>query len=281
MQEIRISENNWDGVLFPVENRRDKVMIVMSGSDGGLEHAEKLARFLRDNGIPTLAFGYFKTKHTGRYLDRIPLELIEAAIGWLNKRGYKKIGIEGVSKGAEYALAAAIQFPELSCVIVKTPSWFYSEGLKGQKPSGASCWSYNGKDLSYTPYKIRSFNMLKMLWKAKEYNMLEVNSNKKVVKSSVIPVEKIKAPILMLSVEMDTVWNSKESGEKLTARLKEHSFAYPYKHICYGHMSHMMLEYCGKEIRYFIKSEKQYPEDCAKERAEMGRECVEWIENVW
>lgn len=46
-------------------------------------------------------------------------------------------------------------------------------------------------------------------------------------------------------------------------------------------MSHMMMEYCGSEIKYFVKSEKQYPEECAKERKAMGKECVAWIENVW
>lgn len=41
------------------------------------------------------------------------------------------------------------------------------------------------------------------------------------------------------------------------------------------------MEYCGSEIKYFIKSERQYPEECAKEHIKMGRTCVDWIENVW
>lgn len=51
-----------DGVLYPVAGRKDKVFIVLSGSEGGLEHAGKLAKHLQDNGIPALALGYFKTK---------------------------------------------------------------------------------------------------------------------------------------------------------------------------------------------------------------------------
>lgn len=54
MEPIKVNQENWDGILYPVENRKDKVMIVMSGSDGGLEHAGKLSRFLQDNGIPAL-----------------------------------------------------------------------------------------------------------------------------------------------------------------------------------------------------------------------------------
>lgn len=280
-KSVKVSQKNWDGILYPVENRKDKVMIVMSGSDGGLEHAGKLSHFLQDNGIPALALGFFKTKHTSKVLDRIPLEIIGSAIDWLKKEGYRRIGIEGVSKGSEYALAAAIAYPELSCVIVKTPGWFYSEGLKNGAPLGTSCWSYQGKELAFTPYKVRKANMLKMLWKHKEFNLLDMNVGKDIEEKSIIPVEQVKAPILILSVAMDTVWPSKESGEKLVSRLEEHRFQYPYKHVCYGHMSHMMMEYCGSEIKYFVKSEKQYPEECAKERIAMGRECVNWIENVW
>ncbi|MGN0351018.1 MAG: acyl-CoA thioester hydrolase/BAAT C-terminal domain-containing protein [Roseburia sp.] len=276
---VKISERNWDGILYMVDGYKYKVMIVMSGSEGGLEHAGKTARFLQDNGIPALAFGYFKTKHTEKYLNRIPLELIREAIDYLKELGYQKIGIEGISKGAEYALAASIHFSELSCVIVKTPSWFYSEGLRKGQPSGDCCWSYHGMSLPYTPYTIRHFKMMKMLWEAKEYNLLKLNESKKVSEESVIPVEKIKAPILMFSTVRDTVWSSVESCEKICDRLKEKQFVYPYKHVRFEHMSHMMLEYCGKEIKYFVKSEREDPDACYKERDIMGRECVKWIQN--
>ncbi len=43
----------------------------------------------------------------------------------------------------------------------------------------------------------------------------------------------------------------------------------------------MMLEYCGKEIKYFIKSEKADPDACFAERKVMGEECIKWIRDVW
>lgn len=281
MKVCEVNEKSWDGVLYPVSKEKSKVVITMSGSEGGLEHAGKLAHFLQDNGIPALALGLFKTKHSQRNLTEIPLERIYSAIVWLRKNGYHNIAVEGVSKGAEYALAAAIEFPQLSCVIVKTPSWFYSEGMISKKPSGTSCWSYQGKDLPFTPYKTRKFDMLKMMWKAKKYNILEVNTEKIVLPESIIPIERIKAPILMFSTSVDTIWPSKESCEKLEDRLSKNDFLYPYRHICFEHMSHMMMEYCGSQIKWFIKSEKQYPEECARERKEMGDICVGWIKNTW
>lgn len=270
-----------DGVLYTVAGRKDKVVITMSGSEGGLEHAGKLAKYLQDNGIPAMALGYFKTKHSAKALNKIELENIKAAINWLKELGYEKIGIEGCSKGAEYAAAAAIEFHELSCVILKIPSWFYSEGMSGKKPSGASSWSYQGKELPFTPYKTRKLPVVQEMLKNKEYNILAINTGKKVVPESIIPIENIKAPILMFSTEVDTIWPSKKSCEKMEERLNARDFAYPHKHICFEHMSHMMLENCGTGIKYFIKSEKQFPEECAKERVVMGQECIKWIEKVW
>lgn len=40
-----------------------------------------------------------------------------------------------------------------------------------------------------------------------------------------------------------------------------------------------MLEYCGKEIKYFVKSEREDPDACYKARETMGKECVDWIHN--
>lgn len=280
-ENIKVTLHKADGVLYPVAGRKDKVVITMSGSEGGLEHAGKLAKYLQDNGIPALAFGYFKTKHSVKSLNKIELENIKAAIEWLKKQGYEKIGIEGCSKGAEYAAAAAIAYPELSCVILKIPSWFYGEGMDKTVPSGASSWTYEGKELPYTPYKTRKLPVMKEMMKNKEYNILAINTGKKINPDSIIPIEKIQAPVLMFSTEVDTIWPSKESCEKMEERLNANHFAYPHKHICFEHMSHMMLENCGKGIKYFIKSEKEFPEECARERVIMGQECIKWIEEVW
>lgn len=85
-ETTKVSEKNWDGILYKAAERADEVMIVMSGSEGGLEHAGKMARYLQDNGIPALALGYFKTKHTGKYLNRIPVEIVGEVIEWLKKK---------------------------------------------------------------------------------------------------------------------------------------------------------------------------------------------------
>ena len=209
------------------------------------------------------------------------MEIFGDVIERLKAMGYRRIGVEGASKGAELALAAAIEYSEISCVILKTPSWFYGEGLAGGQPSGNCCWSRGGRGLPFTPYRDRKINTLKMIWEAKEYNILPVNTGKNVLPESVIPAERDSVPILMFSTKVDTIWPSAESCEKICERLEASEFPYPCRHVAFEHMSHMMLEYCGKGIKHFIKSEKEDPAACLAEREVMGNECVRWIRDVW
>ena len=87
-----------DARHYPVAGRRDKVVITLSGSEGGLWLAKKQARWLQSQGIPALALGYFRTLHTGTALSLVPLEIIERAIHFLQAQGYARIGILGFSK---------------------------------------------------------------------------------------------------------------------------------------------------------------------------------------
>jgi dienelactone hydrolase len=280
-RKLRVIKEGFDGVYFPVKKRRDKIIIILSGSEGGLEHAEKMAGYFQMHGIPAIAVGYFKTAGTPKHLKEIPVEYIGKVIQWLKKCGYEKIGIEGFSKGTEYAMACAVAYPEITCVILKTPSWFYSEGLAGHTPAGMGCFAFQGKSLPFTPYKTKNFSIIKHILKVKEYNILPINEGKAVTNESVIPVEKVNGPVLILSTKADTIWPSAESGEKLEERLNQKSFGFPYKHVCFSFMSHVMLENAGSSVRILFRSERHHPQECAEERRIMGQESINWVENVW
>lgn len=204
------------------------MLIVMSGSNGGMKLTRKAAEFYQQNGFPALALALFKTKQAPKDLSRVPVEYVENAIAWLKKEGYERIGIDGMSKGSEMALIAASMFPALSCVIARVPSYFVSEGLSGsgknKGPSGTSCWSYQGKELPYAPYRSRSFNLLNVLLKEKELNIIAFNRDKDVKPVAIIPIERIKAPILLLSSKHDEVWPSLESAKLMEKKLMEFGF---------------------------------------------------------
>ena len=108
-----VQKEGFEAILYPGNGRKDKVMIVMSGSNGGMTLTKQEAEFYHRNGIPSLALALFRTKQTPKELSRVPVEYVEKAAAWLKKQGYKQIGIDGTSKGSEMALIAASLFPEL------------------------------------------------------------------------------------------------------------------------------------------------------------------------
>lgn len=285
MMKTTVKDNGFEGILFSGNGRKDKVLIVMSGSNGGMKLKKQCAQFYSQNGIPALALALFATKGTQPFLDRVPVEYVERAIKWLNEQGYERIGIDGTSKGSEMALIAASMFDDLSCVIVRVPSHFVSEGLIGRKkdkgPSGTSCWSYKGKELPYAPYKSRTFNILKMFMEEKEMHIISFNRDKDVTPESIIPIEKIKAPILILSSKNDSVWPSYESGIYIEKKLEESGFPYEHKHIAYEHMSHALLTKLPIIYKMAFKTERENSKACATDRENLKKELLDWINNVW
>ena len=89
-----VQTEGFEAVLYPGDGRKDKVLIVISGSDGGMTLTKQESEFYHKNGIPALALALFKTKQTPKELSRVPVEFVEKAIGWLKKQGYKQIGSE-------------------------------------------------------------------------------------------------------------------------------------------------------------------------------------------
>ena len=183
------------------------------------------------------------------------------------------------------ALVAASMFPELSCVIARVPSRFVSEGLSGsgqsKGPSGTSCWSYRGKELPYAPYRSRSFDLLSVLLKEKELHIISFNRDKDVKPEAIIPIERIKAPILLLSSKHDEVWPSFESATVIDRKLTERGFPYPHKHITFEHMSHAMLTELPWVYRMAFKSERQHPKECAEDRETLKKKLLDWIDRAW
>ena len=283
--QTSVEKEGFEGVLFPGNGSKDKIVIVMSGSNGGMSMAKNEARFYHSNGIAAMALALFRTKQTPKQLVSVPVEFVEKAIRYLKEMGYQKIGIDGASKGSEMALIAASMFEELTCVIARVPSYFVSEGLAGEGkkrgPSGTSCWSYKGKDLAYAPYRSRTINIFKILKEEKELKLLTINGDKDVTEETIIPVEKINGPVLLISSKHDEVWPSYESALFIEDRLNSVSFPYEHKHVAFENMSHAAIVHLPWIYKLAFKSERDHPKECANDREILKRELLAWINEVW
>jgi hypothetical protein len=120
-----------------------------------------------------------------------------------------------------------------------------------------------------------------MLKKEKELHILTFNQNKNITPDTIIPIEKIKGPVLFLSSRHDAVWESYKSGVIMEKRLSEVSFPYVHKHIAFPHLSHAMITKNSTLYKLIFKIEKQYPKQCAAEREQLKNVLLDWINHVW
>ena len=65
-----------------------------------------LAEVFRDKGLTAIALAYVLEEGLPDRFPRVPIDLIEGAAKRLHDMGYEKVGLWGISKGAELALAA-------------------------------------------------------------------------------------------------------------------------------------------------------------------------------
>lgn len=115
----------------------------------------------------------------------------------------------------------------------------------------------------------------------KELKLLTINSDKNVTPETIIPVEKINGPILLISSKHDEVWPSYESASLIEEKLSEASFGFAYKHIAYENMSHAAITEVSWVIKLVFKSERKHPKECAADRTQMKKELLTWVNDIW
>ena len=147
----------------PADGRRHGAIIVLGGSEGGDEFARAMAPRLAAHGYVVLGLPYYSPDYGGPAIaglptsfSDIPVDRLTAARAVLAARpdvDPGRIGLYGVSKGAEFALLAAAHFDWLKAVVAVVPSDVVWEGWGKPVPAGTlSSFSWNGKPLPFVPY---------------------------------------------------------------------------------------------------------------------------------
>jgi dienelactone hydrolase len=175
----------------------------------------------------------------------IPLEYFRNAMAWLKAQDSVdggRLGVIGGSKGAEAALLLAATFPEFKAVVARAPSNVVWEGI-GQKKSAS--WSIHGHALDFVPFrrapgKAADGDGGVRLVESYRFSL----EDKASVAKAIIPVERIRGGVLLISGRDDQLWPSSEMGQEVMARLKDHHFPYPYSHLCYDGAGHGIPMMC-------------------------------------
>lgn len=213
--------------MIPHDKVYKGVIVCYGGSEGGpnFEEAERLAK----EGYETLAVFMFGMPNQPKTLTRIPLEQFEDVLKYVkeNIKNTHPITVLGASKGAEYALNLATKYEEISNLVLIAPSAYTFSGLDFN--DYGSSWTYNNEELPYVDIKKSSFpvlvkNMLlPMLTKSpaqfKETYASAVEQDAE-HEAKVIPVENIKANILMIAGEDDQMWGSYDMASLIKEKNK-------------------------------------------------------------
>lgn len=201
-------------------------VLALGGSDGGIPlHT---ARLLAEAGFCGLALGYFGAPGLPGALVNIRLEYIKTALDCLRTQprvSSDRVGVIGVSKGAELALVSAATFPDaIAAVVAYAPSCVCFPGItvRGEGRRSSS-WTYEGEPLPFVPYPRRMRPALgpRGLALAPIYQRALDQADAATVASAAIRIEESDASILLLSGGRDRVWPSSAMAEALMGRLAD------------------------------------------------------------
>ena len=248
---VPLEEDGLYGFLYyPAEGGPFPAVLILAGSGGGVY--EWLAQAFASNGFAALTLPYFNYRDLPLELVEIPLEYFHRAVGWLKKQPAVKadrIGVAGGSKGGELALLLASHYDDFQAVVAWTPAAHVWEGLSQKFFSPdytpVSSWSLDGRGLPFVRF-IYTQEERDKEQKGDLHSYIALHhrslfeAHTAPLEKAAIPVENIKAPLLLISGTDDQTWPAGEFCREIEAKLQKARFPFEVKAISHqggGHMS--------------------------------------------
>jgi dienelactone hydrolase len=229
--------------------RQLPTIITVGGSGGGLDW--EAAAALAAHGFAGFALPYFGFDPLPTSLNSIPLEYFERAIAWLSRQPEVdpgRLAIHGTSRGGELALLLASRIPLLRAVAGIVPGHVVWQGT-GRPPDAGeptsrshngrrSSWTHRGEPLPFVPYRLSWFRIwtaARLIAFRKPVRFVNLHRDsfkqREEVARAAIEVEKIRAPILLVSAGADLIWPSERMSEAIEERLAARQFAHEVRHV--------------------------------------------------
>ena len=222
-------------------------VVALSGSGGGVP--SWCGDLLAPHGIAVLAPAYFGVDPLPAVLCEIPVETVEAAGVWLHRRPEVRsgrVGLVGGSKGAELALLAATEFPDLfgpvAAIAPSCVAWFGVD-LTGEvaDASARSSWTIGGRPVPFVPpvpgvgfertnKGLRSVGIYAAALRQGD-----------AVASAAIPVERATGPLLLLSGGKDAACPSTSMARAIVDRMAAHGRSADVRHLDFPDCGHVVV----------------------------------------
>lgn len=205
-----VASSRFAGSFYaPRDAKSRTALLLFEGSEGGIPATTRLlARRFAAEGYPALVIAYFGAPGLPQALEKIPLEYFQHALEWLDRQPQvnpRRVAVLGISRGSEAALLLGVHYPSLvHGVIALDPSNHSGCGIPNSKRPVCSgpAWMFQGKPVPYS----------------RQFDDAEPTDNP----AAIIPVERLKAPLLLACGDADTVWISCTYADAILSRLTQH-----------------------------------------------------------
>jgi len=204
------------------------VIIVLGGSEGGSQSAQEMAPRLASHGYAVLGLPYYSPARgqpaefpalPSSFTD-IPIERLDTVHRYLLTRrdlDPRRIGLYGISKGAEFSLVAATRYPWLRAVVAIAATDVVWEGFgPASLPRGShSSFAFNGRPLPFVPYGQLGQGSLR------EAHDRGRRANPEAAAHARIPVEHYEGDLMVVGAGADRVWPSGAMAQAIAERRAE------------------------------------------------------------
>jgi dienelactone hydrolase len=245
VQVVQVREPRLQANLFlPSGEGPFPTVLVLGGSGGGFP--DRGAALFASHGIAAVSLAYFGVEGLPTELRRIPLEYFEGAIDWIARQAMldvSRLAVCGTSRGGELALLLATRHRHIRCVVAYVPSshlWgavSLSDDTFDEEHLAA--WIEGGRGLPYAG-RVRNDAV-----RPDEHGVIRLTpafltflEDDKRAEASMIPVERINGPILLISGMDDALWPSTHFGTLVEERARAHGFDFSVEHLAYAEAGH-------------------------------------------
>ena len=237
---------------YPKNKQNVPLIILLGGAEGGIG-PDDYAKIISNYGYAVLALAYFGMENLPQSLEQIPVEYFFNAIDWAKEKQFidtSRIIVFGGSKGGEAALLIASMCKDIKGVIAVAPSNVVWQGIPNGFGKPKSAWTINGNDL---PYLTCSFNFSitrKLIGNSIQVEMIELfqtifTEEKSKIEPTIIKVEKINGPILLIAGKEDKRWPSYDMCQMIEQRLDSLKFEHEITSLLYKNAGHNI---CAPEL---------------------------------
>lgn len=221
-------------------------VVAVGGSGGGLGPTVAWAPELASSGLAVLAIAYFAAPDLPEALINIEIEVVERAVGWLQRRGVvdrDRVGVIGMSRGSELALLASVLLDGVGPVVAFSPSGISWSALGAAGPIDAPAWAFRGEPIPYARTLTARPELLRSPTPAGPPLALRPMFETALAEPGLwrdaeIAVERAKGSVLLVSGEDDAMWPATTMATMIERRAASRGFEHQVVHLHYPAAGH-------------------------------------------